>query len=329
MLLQVFCAAATVAADPPIYVVTHHKSGTHAARVFSMPWCIDERKAVEVNRGPGFLRECEKNGLILKVDGILDTDILVPGSIVVHFVRNPIDMIVSGYLYHRGCQERSWTETWRIPKHKASRYPTNLHPNNLTQPFIDALQGEYNGSYCRFLQAAPPDVGIQAEAIRTMHADDGVGRMMNNSAHFAQGNFTVIKACMSDLNPLTNINYAANYAAIYSQIPGIDVARIMARFSRYKIMTDIKQHTTRGEGPNDEKGFLVRCFWEAASAEFFRQNPALGHMRFQATRCASEFCDSRPPPPYVYNPHAPCRHIGSRPESGCRWFSRDPSTFPY
>lgn len=307
--------ADVVGGSPRIYVVTHHRAGTNAARIFAFPWC---RLPTAYGAVPSTRNDCSSKGIELKIDGISDPREIEDNSFVVHFVRNPIDMIVSGYLYHRACQERRWTDTWN-PDRKSAKYPSYLPDNDLTKPFGMALRQEYNGSYCRFLQAVPPEIGIQAETIRTLYADGGVGSMMNNSEIFAdpKKNLTVINACMSDLNPLTNDRYSLSYRDIYGRLPGIDLDATMDKFNEYRLIVDMEKHSYR-VGGGEERNFITRCFWEIASAEYARQSSTISRMRNHATGCPSEFCDRQHPSLMVATPHASCRRDASSPSSSCR-----------
>ncbi len=80
-----------------------------------------------------------------------------PDHKYVLFVRNPYQMIVSGYLYHKAGSE-SWTKT-AIPKHPTPEGTHLLWNHELTMP----KQGEM---YWQYLNRVPIVTGLMAEMIR-------------------------------------------------------------------------------------------------------------------------------------------------------------------
>ena len=67
----------------------------------------------------------------------------------VHVIRNPIDMIVSGYLYHKKCIEK-WTQTTKLDK---TRFPPNFA---LYEP------------YCKYLNNVDENKGLIMEINRSL-----------------------------------------------------------------------------------------------------------------------------------------------------------------
>ena len=83
-----------------------------------------------------------------------------------HFAREPTEMLLSGYLYHRQCREPGWTNH--------SRRPPGLFPRRSLFPV--------HGSYCAWLQRASAREGLEMEMRRTLYAESGLGLMLSNAA---------------------------------------------------------------------------------------------------------------------------------------------------
>jgi len=99
-----------------------------------------------------------------------------PPTAVVHVVRAPIDMVVSGYFFHRSCAEPFWTQ--RVPP-PADKVPRGLAAN---MSLAMAARNMSGGGYCAWLRALPLEDGIRAEMQRTLGAADGVRKMLNDVA---------------------------------------------------------------------------------------------------------------------------------------------------
>jgi hypothetical protein len=95
-----------------------------------------------------------------------------------HIIRNPSDMIASGYLYHKACSE-FWT---RVSLHKnKARGPNSMH----------------GMIYCKELQNRSLQDGLNLEIERSMHADDGVGLMLENIKLF-RNKSNVYNLCINE-----------------------------------------------------------------------------------------------------------------------------------
>lgn len=105
----------------------------------------------------------------------------------VHMVRNPIETLVSGYLYHRSCAE-DWTKERYTSRSKPGvRWPAAGFPSSL----------RFNGSFCRHLQNVSMSTGLETELYRTMHAADGIGNMLRLLPKLEQLNS--ISVCLQHL----------------------------------------------------------------------------------------------------------------------------------
>lgn len=176
-------------------VVTHHKSGTVLGMNVIVSMCCPEVQA-HSNHGyfwSAWLRcraRCAAsltkpttrfyaNGL--PIGALASLQHRAKSLTVLHFVRSPVDMIVSGYLYHRSCAEPRWTNSSRM---------TGMWSGvaGSVQWFGDAvtarqvrkqLHGDgQQWSYCTLLQHASPAQGLTAEATRSFGASDGVAKMV-------------------------------------------------------------------------------------------------------------------------------------------------------
>ena len=192
-------------------VLSHHKSGTAASLLVVSNLCCPEALAISefLQWFAIFKKHCEGRCAIARVvsavDGMpramendlgnTDANHLAAMSArfgranttVVHFVRHPVDLVVSGYLYHRGCSE-AWT------KHSdmiTGRVPVALHKR------ISAVAP----SYCAYLQRVNASEGVEAEALRTLGAKDGLTRMLRNFALLAEprGHHT-LTVCLDTLD---------------------------------------------------------------------------------------------------------------------------------
>ena len=79
--------------------------------------------------------------------------------------RAHVQMLASGYLYHRACSEK-WT--YDPTNRSGLRYPAAPH----------ALLIPGRVSYCTYLQRASLRDGLAMELRRTRYAEDGIGNMM-------------------------------------------------------------------------------------------------------------------------------------------------------
>lgn len=179
-----------VADDAKLTIVTHHKSGTFAGWGLFINLCCPPRtnlKGFVWDIVAGCKRFCPS--ATYEVNGI-PNHTLQPNNYYLHIIRHPVDMIVSGYLYHRACFESQWTDGYRNPTLVSLHVPKNFH---------------VKGSYCKFLKENNSSVGLEAEAYRSLHAFDGVGSMLrdfaiiNNSSTYAIHNSTILQVCMNEM----------------------------------------------------------------------------------------------------------------------------------
>ena len=151
-----------------VEIVTHHKSGTFAFRNIYRALC-------------GTYGRCVRDPKILiAYDGVKFNRNFISGNII-HSIRHPIDMLLSGYLYHKSCQE---PEFWNISTRPPIRYPNENF--------------SVRGSYCQYLVKVDEITGLQVEFNRSIYADDGIGAMMLAMMFFRSVNVSVLEVCLED-----------------------------------------------------------------------------------------------------------------------------------
>lgn len=150
-----------------LYLVAHHKSGTRISRGHYSIICLDgdeltADKAVPL-RGAA-AENCPRVMLSTRgIDSSYDLR-LINETMFVHYIRHPVDMLLSGYLYHKACNEASWTDS---EDHPHKRY-------GLDFPLA------HGSSFCKYLQHHSPEEGLRMELKRTLRAPDGIGKMLRD-----------------------------------------------------------------------------------------------------------------------------------------------------
>jgi len=162
-----------------VQLITHHKAGTVAGMSLYLGLCNETPTAHKLDsffssadppnastfqsvRGTCKAVTFHANGLSPRALSWALTR--RPCDAYIHLVRNPIDTLVSGYLYHRKCAER-WTHRYT---ERPSRYPARPHRLPLRR----------GSSYCGYLRNASLRDGLAMEMNRSLYATDGIGNMM-------------------------------------------------------------------------------------------------------------------------------------------------------
>ena len=248
--LAMLALTALVPLADRVTVVAHHKSGTRASSDVLIQLCCPENSAVwEWSVWLGSCEErCAAQGVNYYPNGLpLDWE-PTPNERVVHFAREPVDMIVSGYLYHRACNEPQWTDV-PLDRDTARDMAMTLVPGLTVQAnffgsaeniasiraLLDPKRSLQNTSYCKLLQAASPEMGMRAETLRSLYAAGGVSRMLADHTNLARrlsqqhpapgshgallpdeaaGEFKT--ACMDDLLPFGSKEANATWNALAS-----------------------------------------------------------------------------------------------------------------
>ena len=105
---------------------------------------------------------------------------------LLHFSRAPVQLLVSGYLYHKRCPE-AWTKRSRLEREK-NRIPADV---------ASLLHASNSQNYCDFLSKASEEDGMHAEVARSVHAQDGVSRMISDFLRLRP--LKPLTVCLDDL----------------------------------------------------------------------------------------------------------------------------------
>ena len=137
---------------------SHHKSGTVLTfHLGSLIYDLFENKSLA--KFGYFIRRDGEMALMTKEFGVISDirdAIACPCIKVAHVVRNPIELALSSYLYHKSRTQE--VEPWLLVKANSSRYRKFLPRNS------PLLRDTRNISYQEFLLAVSPEIGLRADA---------------------------------------------------------------------------------------------------------------------------------------------------------------------
>ena len=186
-------------AAPQKWIITHHKSGTHAARQL-LTGCCEEllRTGLSWTTAAECSSRCARTQqLHASMDGLRGKDHAEEhiqrhlqhqrAVVAVHVIRNPVDVLSSGYLYHkRECERhfayRNYTVGERWLWTMASRHGDPIRWPGQNRSLLDAALGR--SSFCSRLVHGTHERGLEAEALRTLLSGDGIGGMGRDVAWF-------------------------------------------------------------------------------------------------------------------------------------------------
>jgi hypothetical protein len=147
--------ASMTASPARLAIVTHHKSGTYAAMSLAALLCFNESDYTIFRRTHEFffqqwprVRRVCSNVSFSSGTGLTDKT----ATHVIHFIRSVPAMVLSGYLYHRRCEE-----PWLTDKATAWRFQGS-----------GSISSVVNGSYCRWLRNHNHSDGLRMEMARSM-----------------------------------------------------------------------------------------------------------------------------------------------------------------
>ena len=217
-----------------IAVVSHHKSGVHAAMLLVGALCCPEAPSrIDLlwwRAWQGCSQRCADRSIFFYADGLeLGKEHQVTGHDpawlhgstcdlrIVHFMRHPVDMLRSGYMYHRICPEDTprrgkdgqlyhgiVPDGWRNDS-LCLQVPAPTSPEQLAElrrrwgSQLDklavalGLAVEACAPLCELLAQAPTQQGLWAEALRSVRAGDGVTSLLRAHATLAEGQ----RACLA------------------------------------------------------------------------------------------------------------------------------------
>lgn len=210
---------------PEISVVSHHKSGTVASWQLSAALCC--KMPAEAMYDGSYARRwaacqdtCAASGIYVDATGDFGLNWANPrrrdrvtfrtlpavpsrwygmsNKTLIHFVRHPVDMVLSGYFYHKRCSEHHWTSSWHF-----ERWWQYFPPKDQMSEFYEQSQKlKVEGGFCGYLKKVPEKRGIEAEVARTLGCVDGVRNMVDLFAEDRlASNNTVVTICLSKIDP--------------------------------------------------------------------------------------------------------------------------------
>jgi hypothetical protein len=193
--LQHNYSAAAKKTQNNLVITTHHKSGTIRSTNIVAALCFQNNSYAYINT-ENFWRNYKRarvncRNVSFYKDGYPFLEAIHEAKSqkalrgvtkILHFIRHPVDMLVSGYLYHKSCAEAFF---WNTPLRYPIRYP-DIFP--------------VNGSYCKWLKSNSVDAGLRMELRRSLFAGDGIGNMLK-ALDFYQNltsyNVSVVNICMT------------------------------------------------------------------------------------------------------------------------------------
>ena len=174
-----------------MYLIPHHKTGSAVSwELFALLCCPGAIGKQNVFKYVSpCLEPCrEKESIHLFWNGYFNIVKSIPTHhLIVHFIRHPVDVVISGYNYHKNCNEPSWTNstTWTSQ---------NLVQSSKLKNILNVSTGH---TYCTSLQKVDTKTGIYAETVRTLTSTDGLTTMLNVH-HFLQNKLNYYPLCMYD-----------------------------------------------------------------------------------------------------------------------------------
>lgn len=184
--------------------LVHHKTGTFlAASVFRRLCGLKYRPDGDAEQGS--LSNCPR--FTLRYNGRFAST----GVHTVHFMRNPFDMVISGYFYHR---EAAKPERWTLlPLHKPTAHRILRAVRQAlfhiqTHPGLGVLSAAKNESFRDYLQRVPMRDGLYLSMLAAQKSDiqDMVQTHVRKSP-------TYMSTCMRDFTS-SQESFLATWAAV-------------------------------------------------------------------------------------------------------------------
>lgn len=166
-----------------LHIITHHKSGTKVGQDLFDDLCTKWKTS------DGGRYECLSNNVQLIKYGF-DKNLLHQGDSLIHMIRHPLDMLISGYLYHKNCSE-AWTSRSSM---NTRRFPTDF-------------PSEWYHSYCATLKKMNTTEGLKAELKRSLFSDDGIGKMLKDVRYLQEaiGGGRLLQVCLGTYTDTTEM----------------------------------------------------------------------------------------------------------------------------
>lgn len=222
-------------------IITHHKSGTLAGMHLIAALCCEQWKP-DCTKDPGSCGfwsawsagckdTCRDQGVDFAYNGWWGSWSPNNPKTVVHFLRHPVDMVVSGYLYHLSGAEFA---SQRVPSRGNFGYITFQFRNNYAQRAVPAIRwllgATGDESYAQLLERGSAEAGVEAETARAIAAENGIAEMFYNQRRFQPGKEGVghvVNVCLSDVSSSSSATDATGWAQVGAALPGVDVAKLV------------------------------------------------------------------------------------------------------
>jgi hypothetical protein len=148
--------------DAPVFLLTHHKVGTKLTR--SVFRDLARKRGWKFCGLRGLVKEIPENTDVIQlIHGMVDEGVIGEEHRGVRIIRDPRDVIVSGYLYHQRCDEQWCLNTdFTNPERRFPQVPWPLDGATLGQreSFVESLGGI---SYQENLRRLGDDEGLVFE----------------------------------------------------------------------------------------------------------------------------------------------------------------------
>ena len=170
---------------PTLHIVANHKSGVFLSTKLAMFIC---------RNGASFHNVAHKGcpGVKPSMQGLHSGIKLAmaenPNDVFIHAIRHPVDMVLSGYYYHKQGKEKEWTGVKIEPGKRYLHIPADFPIRNV--------------SYSKWLKTHPEEQGLEMELVRTLHARDGLGKMLKDMLFLQSSGAKVLNLCMSQAKML-------------------------------------------------------------------------------------------------------------------------------
>ena len=268
-----------------VAVVTHHKTGTVMGYKLVMALCCPSQliaRSIDIwtpwfhtcraqcaQAGVRFLYDGLQSALFRRTKKEKESSKLPASGVVVHFIRHPIDMVISAYRYHLTCPE-SWLRHSPLASATGKRGEMleRFGSRRSRQELAAMLNASsMDATYCELLQRAPSAVGVAVEAKRQLHAHDGWAAMLRDDAMLRSAQYETIHVCTSDVGP--------DGTAMISLAAKLDMPQSRLKLLLEALRNTYAAHSTSGR-QNERRGHSLLELRAFASAALAAHTPAEG-----------------------------------------------------
>lgn len=193
---------------------------------------------------------------------------LRPNERAVHFTRNPVNLALSAYLYHKTTGE-DWT--W---KHGSAR-------ELLSDDLYSRRKVKGNEAYTQFLRRVSPRAGIRAEVFRLLHKGGEFDQILEGERNCAKTK-KCMEICLEDFTTSSS-SYDASWKRIVQFMGGRVTPKMYKCYSKedlHKHQAD-QQHVTSDVLPEKVYNELRKMVWEIDNLSFNSKLKKLSQGRLQ------------------------------------------------